>query len=96
MRCEKVKQSLDALPDMGCELEDIAHSMRDEAESMRRWINDCILRQHMKNLGHDRLSANTRKLIKAKSYVSYIDLSRQITRDMQHHLKALMAEIKTK
>nr|MBI1231936.1 hypothetical protein [Cytophagales bacterium] len=91
MRSDRVKQALNALPEVGDEARDIVHSMKDEAESMRRWINDCILRQHMRNVETDRLSAETRTLIKAKSYDAFIDLSQGIHRDMKKTADALVS-----
>ncbi len=91
---EKTKQSYKMLEEIGYEEEDIAYSMRDEAEFSRNWINDCILRQHMRKSGNDRLSANTRKLIRVQSYKEYIRLSQKLHRDLKVIAQALLDEIK--
>ncbi|MBI1300064.1 MAG: hypothetical protein GC137_00260 [Alphaproteobacteria bacterium] len=94
MRSDTVKQALNDLPSMDNEQIDILCSMRDDADSIRKWINDCILRQHIKKIGTDRLSAETRTLIKVKSYDAYIGLSLGIHRDMQDTADALLSDIK--
>ena len=96
MKSDNIKQELDALPDLGCEEEDIICSIRDEAEFSRSWINDCILRRHIKKTGEVRLSADTRKLIKAKSYDDYIALSKSLQRNLKKQAKALISEIQKK
>ena len=91
MSSNNIKRSLEDLPNVGCEAPDIAHSMVDEAEFARTWIHDCILRQHTKQSGDDRLSAETRKMIKAKSYYTYISLSQNIHHDMQEKANSLLS-----
>lgn len=94
MGVKQVKQSCEIVHEIGHEEEDIAYSMRDEAEFSRSWINDCILRQHTRKSGNDRLSANTRKLIKVQSYNEYIRLSQKLHRDLKVIAQALLDEIK--
>ena len=93
MKNTAIEQELESLPDLGCEGEDIAHAMRDESEFSRNWINDCILTRHIKKTGNDRLSAKTRKLIKIKSYTTYISLSKKLCNDLQKQMKKLLSEI---
>jgi hypothetical protein len=97
MRSERIKQTLNDLPDVGsCEKEDITRAMTDEAEFSSSWIHDSILRRYIKNTGDERLNADTRKLIKAKSYDDYINLSKRIHRTLQEKARALLLEIQNK
>ena len=80
MERKELKQTLKDMPDIGCEEEDIAYSMQEEAEFSRSWINDALLRRYIRKTGEERLSADTRKLIKARSYDDYIALSKRIHR----------------
>lgn len=93
MNKRTIKQELDNLPDIDSEEEDIVCAMRDEAEFSRNWINDCILRQHSKKIGDNRLNARTRKLIKVKSYMTYIGLSKKLQNNLKRKEKALLSEI---
>jgi|GEM_PF-3051364 len=95
MKPEKIKQTLNDLPDVGsCKKEDITRAMKDEAEFSSSWIHDSILRRYIKKTSDDRLNADTRKLIKAKSYDDYINLSKRIHRTLQEKARALLSEIK--
>jgi len=97
MERKKLKQTLSDLPDVGlCEKEDITRAMQDEAEFSSSWIYDSLLRRYIRKTGDERLSADTRKLIKAKSYDDYIALSKCIHRALQENAKALLSEIKDK
>lgn len=97
MEHKKLKQTLNALPDVGsCEKEDIIRAMNDEAEFSSSWIHDSLLRRYIKKTGDERLSADTRKLIKAKSYDDYIALSKRIHRTLQGKAKALLTDIQSK
>ncbi len=94
MKPEKIKQTLNDLPDVGsCEKEDITHAMKDEAEFSSSWIHDSLLRQYIRKTGDDRLNADARKLIKAKSYDDYIELSKSIHRTLQKKAKVLLSDI---
>ena len=88
-----IKQELDNLPDIDSEEEDIVCAMNDEAEFSRNWINDCILRRYSKKIGDNRLSARIRKLIKIKSYMTYIGLSKKLQNNLRRKEKALLSEI---
>jgi len=85
---------LDKFPDIGCEKEDIVCAMKDEAEFSRNWINDSLLRRYIKKSGDDRLDAKTRKLIKLKSYETYISYSKELRRDLCKQTKILLSNIK--
>jgi len=79
---------------IGYEEEDIAYTMRDEAEFSRSWINDCLLRQYSKKTGEKRLSINTRKLIKVQSYNEYIRLGKELHQKLRIKAQVLLDEIK--
>ncbi len=97
MTSEKLKQTLNDLPDVGsCEKEDITRTMEDDAEFSSNWIHDSILRRYIKKTGEDRLSTDTSKLIKAKSYDDYIALSKRIHRKLQEKAKTLLFEVHKK
>jgi hypothetical protein len=96
MGTEQTKQSYEISHEIGHEEEDIAYSMRDEAEFLRSWINDCLLRQYIRKSGNDRLDANTRKLIKVTAYNEYIRLSQKLHKDLKMIAQALLSEIKNK
>jgi len=97
MKPNSIKRTLNDLPDVGsCEKEDITHAMKDEAEFSSSWIHDSILRRYIRKTGDERLSADTRKLIKAKSYDDYIALSKCIHRMLQKKAKALLFEVHKK
>ncbi len=90
----RTKQSDEVLNKIGYEEEDIAYTMRDEAEFSRNWINDCLLRQYSKKAGEERLSVNTRKLIKVQSYNEYLRLGKELHRKMKEQAQTLLDEIK--
>ncbi len=94
MERKKLKQTLNDLPEVGlCEKEDITRAMKDEAEFSSSWIHDSLLRRYIKKTGEERLSADTRMLIKAKSYDDYIALSKRIHCDLRKKMKALLPDI---
>ncbi len=94
MGTEKTKQSCRMIDEIGYEEEDIAYTMRDEAEFSRSWINDCLLRQYSKKTGEKRLSVNTRKLIKVQSYNEYIRLGKELHQNLRATAQNLLDEIK--
>ena len=97
MRPERIKQTLNDLPDVGsCEKEDIMYAMEDAAEFSTSWIHDAILRRYVSKTGDKRLNADTRKLIKARSYDDYITLSKCIHRTLQEKARALLSDIQNK
>lgn len=97
MKHEKTIQTIENIPDVGrCEKEDIINAMQENAEFSRSWINDSILRRYIKKTGDERLNADTRKLIKAKSYDDYIELSKSIQRNLKKQAQALLEEIRNK
>jgi len=94
MEHKKLKQTLNDLSDVGsCEKEDITHAMEDNAEFSSSWIHDSLLRRYIKKTGDERLSADTRMLIKAKSYDDYIALSKRIHRDLKGKAEALLFKV---
>lgn len=96
MRRERIKQTLNDLSDVGCEEEDIVYAMREEVEFSRSWINDSILRCYIRKTGDKRLSADTRELIKVKSYDTYISFSEELQRDLMKQIEALKLGIQNK
>ncbi len=70
--------------------------MKDDAEFSSSWIHDSLLRRYIKKTGDDRLNADTRKLIKAKSYDDYISFSKRVHRTLQKKAAALLSEIQNK
>ena len=97
MRSEKKERlSLDALPDVGgCEKEDIACSMKEEADHMIYWIKDSILDKHKKETGNTRLSAKTRKLVQVKAYETYIGFHANVRRRIRKAANDLLSSLET-
>jgi hypothetical protein len=88
-----IKNELNSLPDIACEKEDITCAMKDEAEFSRSRINDSLLRRYIKQTGDNRLNARTRKLIKIKSYDTYISLRKKLHKDLKRQVKELLLEV---
>ncbi len=93
---DPMQQELDNLPDIVCEKEDIICSMKEEAEVSKNWINDGILRRYIKKSGDKRLSVRTRKLIKVKSCVTYINYSKDLHKKLRKQVKLLLSEVQEK
>ena len=93
MNINAIREQLNSFPDIICEKEDIICAMKDEAEFSRAWVNDGLLRRYIKETGDKRLDVRTRKLIKIKSYNTYIDLSNQLRKSLQKQKKELLSEI---
>ncbi len=94
MSNNNTKQEPKIVEKIGYEEEDIAYTMRDEAEFSRNWINDCLLRQYVRKTCEKRLCANTRKLIKVQSYNEYIRLSTRLRRSLKAKAQNILDEIK--
>ncbi len=94
MRNSNTKQEPKTVERIGCEEQDIAYTMSEEAAFSRNWINDCLLRQYVRKTGEKRLCANTRKLIKMQSYNEYIRLSSRLRRSLEAKAQNLRDEIK--
>jgi len=88
-----IKQELNDLPEIACEKEDIIFAMKDEAEFLRNWINDSLLRRYVKKTGDKRLNARMRNLIKIKSYDTYINLSKSLHKDLKKQVKEHLLDI---
>ncbi len=93
---DPMQQELDDLPDIACEKEDIIYSMKEEAEFSKNWISDGLLRRYINKTGDKRLSVRTRKLIKVKSYVTYINYSKELHKRLRKQVKLLLSEIQGK